>query len=92
MGFKRLCVATVAVCGLSLFANVVDAEESFDGADERSKKLIADADKSDTWVVVSDDERATTDAAVATGLQTIFKDDASRGISNAEEIYNALNN
>jgi len=66
--------------------------ESFDGADERSKKMIADADKGYKWILVSDAERAKMDAAVATGLKTIFADYASNGIDNAEEIYNALNN
>ena len=42
-------------------------------------------------VTISDEERAKMDAAVANGLQTIFADYAKRGISNAEEIYNAMN-
>ncbi len=65
--------------------------ESFDGADERSKKMIADADKSYEWIVVSDAERAKMDAAVADGLQSIFADYEGRGIANAREIYGALN-
>ena len=65
--------------------------ESFDGADERSKKMIADADKNYKWLVVSDEERAKMDAAVATGLETIFADYESKGIANAKEIYDALN-
>lgn len=65
--------------------------ESFDGADERSKKMIADADKGYEWTVVSNEERARMDTAVVTGLQSIFSDYASKGIANAEEIYNALN-
>ncbi len=66
--------------------------ESFDGADERSKKMIADADKGYQWTVVSDAERAKMDAAVAAGLQTIFADYATKGVANAEDIYNDLNN
>ena len=31
------------------------------------------------------------DAAVAEGLKVIFADYVERGISNAEEIYNAIN-
>jgi len=65
--------------------------ESFDGADERSKKLIAETDKNYEWIVVSDEERARMDAAVADGLDTIFADYESRGIMNAREIYEALN-
>lgn len=65
--------------------------ESFDGADERSKKLIAEAEKSYEWIVVSDAERAKMDAAVANGLKSIFADYEGRGIANAREIYQALN-
>ncbi len=65
--------------------------ESFDGADERSKKMIAEADKGYEWIVVSDEERARMDAAVAVGLEAIFADYESRGIANAREIYEALN-
>ncbi len=65
--------------------------ESFDGADERSKKMIADADKQYEWIVVSDEERARIDAAVNNGLDVIFKDYADKGIANAAEIYKALN-
>jgi len=42
-------------------------------------------------VSVSGEERAKMDAAVKEGLQVIFEDYASRGIDNAEEIYNAMN-
>ncbi|MCY4462688.1 MAG: TRAP transporter substrate-binding protein [Albidovulum sp.] len=65
--------------------------ESFDGADERSKMLIAEADKSYEWIVVSDDERAKMDATVAKGIETIFAEYEARGIPNAREIYEALN-
>lgn len=65
--------------------------ESFDGADERSKKMIADAEKSYEWIVVSDEERAKMDAAVAEGLETIFSDYEGRGITNVRKIYGALN-
>jgi len=44
-----------------------------------------------TSVTISDEERAKMDAAVQQGLQAIFADYAERGISNAEEIYNATN-
>lgn len=65
--------------------------ESFDGADERSKGMIAEAGKDYEWTAVSDEERARMDAAVAEGLETIFADYESRGISTAREIYEALN-
>lgn len=44
-----------------------------------------------TSISISGEERAKIDEAVARGLQTIFADYASRGIDNAEEIYNAMN-
>ena len=70
----------------------LELAKSFDGADDRSKAMIADAnDKSYEWIVVSDEERAKMDAAVATGLEAIFADYESRGIANAREIYDALN-
>ncbi len=65
--------------------------ESFDGADERSKKMLAGADKKYEWIVVSDEERAKMDAAVSMGLETIFADYKSRGVEDAQEIYKALN-
>lgn len=65
--------------------------ESFDGADERSKQMMAGADKNYEFIVVSDEERAKMDAAVAEGLEKVFADYESRGIANAREIYKALN-
>ncbi|MXX89373.1 MAG: hypothetical protein F4Y68_09015 [Boseongicola sp. SB0665_bin_10] len=65
--------------------------KSFDGADDRSKKMIAEADKGYQWAVVSDEERAKMDAAVQKGLHAIFADYESKGIINAREIYEALN-
>ena len=44
-----------------------------------------------TFVSISAEERAKMDALTAEALQKIFADYASRGIDNAEEIYNALN-
>ncbi len=70
----------------------LELAKSFDGADEVSKKLIAETtDKGYKWTVVSDAERAKMDAAVAKGLEAIFADYESRGISNVREIYGALN-
>lgn len=69
----------------------IKGAESFDFADERSKKLIAKTKKSFEWVVVSDAERAKMDAAVKNGLDAIFADYAGKGIANAKDIYNALN-
>ena len=69
----------------------LELAKSFDGADDRSKELIAAADKGYEWIVVSDEERAKMDAAVAEGLELIFAEYADNGISNAREIYKALN-
>lgn len=65
--------------------------KSFDGADERSKEMIAATTKPYEWITVSAEERAKMDAAVAAGLEKIFADYESRGIANAREIYAALN-
>ncbi len=65
--------------------------KSFDGADERSKDMLATADKGYEWIVVSDEERAKMDGAVSNGLDAIFADYEQRGIKNARAIYNALN-
>lgn len=69
----------------------LELAKSFDGADDGSKKMIAEADKGFQWVVVSDEERAKMDAAVQKGLHAIFADYESNGITNAREIYEALN-
>ena len=69
----------------------LELAKSFDGADDRSKEMIAEADKGYQWIVVSDEVRAKMDAAVQKGLQTIFADYESKGIADAREIYEALN-
>lgn len=66
--------------------------ESFDGADARSLKIMMDTtDKNYELIEVSAEERTRMDAAVAEGLNAIFAEYASRGIDNAAEIYNAIN-
>lgn len=63
-----------------------------EGADDKSKMMIeAATDRNYEWIVVSDEERTKMDAAVASGLETIFADYEGRGISNARDIYGALN-
>ncbi|GAA6208067.1 TRAP transporter substrate-binding protein [Cognatishimia sp. WU-CL00825] len=70
----------------------LELAKSFDGADEVSKKIISETTgKNYEWIVVSEAERAKMDAAVADGLEVIFADYKKRGISNAQEIYGALN-
>ncbi|MEP2533233.1 TRAP transporter substrate-binding protein [Shimia sp.] len=67
--------------------------ESFHGADMGSLEAMktADAMNKVEWIHVTDEERAKMDAAVSKGLEAIFADYDSRGISNAREIYNAIN-
>ncbi|MDE0523305.1 MAG: hypothetical protein OXH79_15235 [Boseongicola sp.] len=69
----------------------LELAKSFDGADSRSRRMIAEAEKGYLWTVVSDEERAKMDAAVQKGLHTIFADYESKAITNAREIYEALN-
>ncbi|WP_420860577.1 TRAP transporter substrate-binding protein [Algirhabdus cladophorae] len=64
----------------------------FDGADKKSFMMMKEASgKNFEIVTVSDAERAKMDAAVAAGLETIFADYNERGITNAKEIYDAIN-
>ncbi len=65
--------------------------ESFDGADVKSLAAMKVSDKTFEMVEVTADERVRMDAAVAEGMKVIFADYAKRGIANAEEIYNAIN-
>lgn len=70
----------------------LELAKSFDGADDRSRTMIAEtSNKKYEWVVVSDEERAKMDTAVATGLEAIFADYEQRGITNVRDIYTALN-
>ncbi len=67
--------------------------ESFHTADANSLAAMQTADQmsSINWITVSDEERAKMDAAVAEGMETIFADYESRGISDARAIYEAIN-
>lgn len=70
----------------------LELAKSFDGADARSKQIISETtDKGYQWLVVSDEERAKMDAAVAMGLEQIFADYEGRGIADVRGIYVALN-
>lgn len=65
---------------------------SFDGADDASRALMAERTDSPLQVVrVSDDERARMDAALAQGLEQVFADYDANGITDAREIFAALN-
>ncbi len=66
--------------------------EGFDGADAKSIAMMESTEgKGYKRVRVSDEERSKMDAAVSEGLKVIFSDYEKRGISNASEIYNAIN-
>ena len=68
--------------------------ESFHNDGERGKKWMAGnpPEMAKVKVIsVSAEERAKMDEAVARGMEKIFADYKSRGIDNAEEIYNAMN-
>ncbi|MFZ5693748.1 MAG: TRAP transporter substrate-binding protein [Pseudomonadota bacterium] len=68
------------------------ASASFHDADA---KALAEMKKaggtSYRFIVVSDEERAKMDAAVAKGMKVIFDSYAARGRTNAREVYEALN-
>ncbi|WP_417281002.1 TRAP transporter substrate-binding protein [Celeribacter sp.] len=68
--------------------------ESFDLADTMSKEQMAanpDKMKNSQLVRMSDEERTRVVAASQAGLQVIFEDYRSKGIENAEAVYQALN-
>lgn len=68
--------------------------KSFHNDGERGKKWMAGNPPEMAkvkMISVSAEERAKMDEAVARGMQKIFADYTSRGIKNAEEIYNAMN-
>jgi len=67
--------------------------ESFHRVDTAAYELMATAPEMDkvTRVNVTDEERARMDAAVAEGLEAIFADYESRGITDARAIYDAIN-
>ncbi len=67
---------------------------SFHNEAQRGLKWLAgkpDAMKNVAMVSVPAEERAKMDAVIAEALQSIFAEYASRGIDNAAEIYNAMN-
>ena len=66
---------------------------SFDGADAKSLEMMQSADQMAkvNLVEVSAEERAKMDAAVAEGLEVIFAEYESRGITDARAVYEAIN-
>jgi TRAP-type C4-dicarboxylate transport system substrate-binding protein len=73
-------------------ASSMKLADSFDGADAESLQIMTETTgKNYELVEVTAEERAKMDAAVAEGMKAIYADYAARGIENAEEIYNAIN-
>ena len=73
----------------------MELARSFHHADELALEWkdaqIAAGKLSVEWIVVSEEERAKMEAAAAKGMEAIYADYAERGIPNAREIYEALN-
>lgn len=73
----------------------MELARSFHHADEvalewKDERLAAGELKVE-WIVTSDAERARMEQAAADGMDQIYQDYADRGIPNAQEIYEALN-
>ncbi|MDJ1006198.1 MAG: TRAP transporter substrate-binding protein [Paracoccaceae bacterium] len=68
---------------------------SFQHADDMALDWVnAQLDSGDMnfeWIVVSDEERAKMEDALLAGMEEIYADYTDRGIGNAQEIYEALN-
>jgi TRAP-type C4-dicarboxylate transport system substrate-binding protein len=73
----------------------LELARSFHHADQAALEWVEEQRASDKlnveWVTVSDEERAKMEAAAADGMTQIYDDYAARGIDNAREIYEALN-
>ncbi|MBX2838950.1 MAG: hypothetical protein KTR35_18985 [Gammaproteobacteria bacterium] len=52
---------------------------------------IASGELNVKWIVTSEEERAKMEAAAAAGLDEIYADYKERGIANAKEIYEMMN-
>lgn len=73
----------------------LELAKSFQGADDVAREWIEENLSSGEldfeWIVTSDEERAKMEAAIAASMDEIYADYAERGIPNAREIYEALN-
>lgn len=69
--------------------------QAFHEADEEAlawkDEMLAAGELNVEWVVTSDEERAKMEQAARDGMAEIYADYAERGIDNAQEIYEALN-
>jgi len=73
----------------------LEIAKSFQGADDVAKVWIDDqlaaGELKVEWIVASDEERGKMEQAAKDGMAKIYEEYAERGISNAQEIYEALN-
>lgn len=73
----------------------LELARAFHNADQEALKWkdekIASGELNVKWIVTSDEERAKMEAAAAAGMDQIYADYAERGIPNAKEIYEAMN-
>ena len=82
--------AVIDELSMEAFSKVAAA--SFDGADSDAITRIRAGEFEDNfeYIVVSDEERARMDGAVAKGMDVIFEQYEANGVENAREIYNDL--
>ena len=73
----------------------IELARAFHEADEAALKWkdekIAAGELNVEWIVTSDEDRAKMEAAIAGGMEEIYTDYADRGIPNAKDIYEAMN-
>lgn len=73
----------------------IELARSFQHADDMALEWIeanvGSGELDFEWIVTSDEERAKMEEAAAEGMAQIYADYAERGIENAQEIYEALN-
>ena len=73
----------------------MELARSFHHADQMALKWkdeqVAAGKLNVEWIITSDEERAKMEAAAVAGMGAIYEDYADRGIPNAQEIYEALN-
>lgn len=73
----------------------IELARSFDNYDDYAlewiEKQLASGELQVEWIVTPDEERAKMEAAAAAAMDEIYAEYAARGIDNAREIYEALN-
>lgn len=80
------------VSGLTFSREQVRAfHEAVEIALKWKDEKIASGELNVEWIVVSDEERAKMEKAAGDGMTEIYANYAERGISNAQEIYEAMN-